>query len=407
MSVYGIANTSNGIVLNMDTKNPKSYRGMPGTNKANTINFIYGNTYGTNFRTWYGTENAYIPALNLTLPTSYCTIWNNDSGANCCPSPFYYSSGSFASLPASPSTLYTYSTILRSTTGYTNANYMYHYEYNGGTYVTEYGLYDTSKRIHLGDNWYHAWNTFTTNASTANMQLGLWHYEYSIFNKISVAAISLVAGNYNMPPEQMLGVGETRTNTNSLIDLTGNHTFDLTNAGYDGAGQLTFNGSSNYIIAPENSNLNTNTPSVEVWIKTNNTNQNGFFFEKGNVNTQYSLFQEGTSIVWRQSLSGGVTSLTATTATYISTSNWAHIVGTYTSGNRRLYINGALVASDATTGTVTTNSNGVSIGVYGGYNGGRGYYYNGQIGMVKVYNRAITHSEVISNYNSGKARYGL
>lgn len=408
MSVMGpIKSSTDNLVFHVDFKNTKSYRGKPDTNKANTISYVYGNSYATNFRTWYGTENAFIPSLNLTVPTTYCNIYNNDSGANCCPTLFLYSSGSWATLPASPSTLYTYSIILRSATGYTNGNYMYHYEYNGGTYVTEYGLYDTAKRTPLGDNWYHAWNTFTTNASTANMQLGLWHYEYGIFNKVSVAAVSLIPGNYVVPPEQMLGVGETRTNTNSLVDLAGTSTFDLSNLSYDGYGQPTYNGSNSYIISPENSALNTQTPSVEVWVKTNATNQYGFFFEKGQVNTQYSLFQEGTNIVWRQSLSGGLTSMTVTTANYISTSNWAHIVGTYTSGNRRLYINGVLVASDATTGTVNTNANGSSIGVYGGYNGSRGYYYNGSIGMVKVHNKALTPSEVLDSYNSSKTRYGL
>ena len=125
------------------------------------------------------------------------------------------------------------------------------------------------------------------------------------------------------------------------------------------------------------------------------------------MNTQYSLFQEGANITWRQSLSGGLTSLTAPAASYINTSNWAHIVGTYTSGDRRLYVNGVLVNSDATTGTINTNTNGSSIGVYGGYNGGRGYYYNGLVDIVKVYNRVLTAQEVLDNYNSTKSRYGL
>lgn len=407
MSIYSSNTSNSGLVLYVDFKNTKSYRGMPATNQANIINFIYGNVNNSNFKTQYGTETAFIPALNREFSTSYCTIWNGDSSANCCPSPFYYSSGSFATLPTLSSTLYAYSIIIRSTTGYTNGNYMYHYEYAPSSYVTEYGLYDTSKRTHLGDNWYHAWNTFTTNASTTRMQLGLWHYEYSIYNKISIAAVNLIVGNYIIPPDQMLGIGETRTNTNSLLDLAGSNTFDLSNLSYDGTGQPTYNGSNSYIISPENSALNTQTVTVEVWVKTNATTQNGFWFEKGNVNTQYSLFHEGANITWRQSLSGGLTSLTAPAASYMNTSNWAQVVGTYTSGQRRLYVNGALVASDATTGTINTNANGSSIGAYGGYNGGHGYYYNGLIDIVKVYNRVLSPDEVLQNYNANKARFGL
>ena len=197
----------------------------------------------------------------------------------------------------------------------------------------------------------------------------------------------------------------TRSNTQGLLDLVGTSTLELTNAGYNTSGSITFNGSSNYIIASENPAFNTQTPSVEVWIKTNNTNQNGFWFEKGNVNTQYSLFQEGTVIQWRQNI-GGVTNLSTTTATYISTANWAHVVGTYTSGARKLYIDGVLVNSDNQSGTINTNTNGISMGVYGGYNGARGYYYNGLIGMVRVYNRVLSADEVLRNYNISKARYG-
>jgi hypothetical protein len=172
-------------------------------------------------------------------------------------------------------------------------------------------------------------------------------------------------------------------------------------------GTLVFDGSDDMIIIPENSALNTQTPSVEVWVKTNATTQNGFWFEKGQVNSQYSLFQEGGDIQWRQNFSGSVTNLSTTTATYMNTSNWYQVVGTFTSGARRLYINGVLVNSDTQSGTITTNANGMSIGVYGGFNGSRGYYYNGNIASVKVYNRALTASEIQQNFNANRGRFGI
>jgi hypothetical protein len=49
----------------------------------------------------------------------------------------------------------------------------------------------------------------------------------------------------------------------------------------------------------------------------------------------------------------------------------------------------------------------MSIGVFGGFNGVRGYYYNGNIGTVKVYNRALSAAEVAQNYNAQKSRFGL
>lgn len=211
------------------------------------------------------------------------------------------------------------------------------------------------------------------------------------------------AGN----PKSYIGSGT------AWVDLSGNQSTCVSSGGpvfgTDGKGSFLFDAADDMFISPENSVFNTQTPSVEVWIKTNATTQNGFFFEKGNVNSQYSLFQEGGYIQWRQYFSSGqgLTNLSTVTSNYISTSNWAHVVGTFTSGTRRLYINGVLVNSDSQSGTINTNANGISIGVFGGYNGARGYYYNGRIGSVRVYNRVLTQEEVLQNYNVSKTRFGI
>ena len=162
-----------------------------------------------------------------------------------------------------------------------------------------------------------------------------------------------------------------------------------------------------YTRIPNNTTLDTQTPSVEVWIKTNTTNQNGFWFEKGTVNSQYSLFQSSVTLLWRQNIGGTLIDLNITTSNFINTSSWYQVVGTFTSGRRRLYINGNLVNSDTQTGTISTNSGGMSIGVYGGYSGARGYYYNGSLAVCRVYNKELTPAEVLQNYNATKGRFRL
>jgi hypothetical protein len=197
--------------------------------------------------------------------------------------------------------------------------------------------------------------------------------------------------------------------------------FTIYNVGYKikaipnpvAGGQLraVFDGSTSYGTYPEDTAMNSQSITVEAWIQPSFVSQNGFIFEKGNVNTQYSLFLEGANIVWRQNFgttvgdSSTYTSLTAPSATYLDMYNWHHIVGTYSSGVRKLYVNGMLAAQDAQTGTINTNSHGASIGVYGGVDGGRGYWYNGQITELRVYNRQLSDSEVISNYKNTRKRY--
>lgn len=173
---------------------------------------------------------------------------------------------------------------------------------------------------------------------------------------------------------------------------------------------FSFDGANNAILIPNSTALDTQTPSVEVWIKTNARNQYGFWFEKGAVNTQYSLFQEGATVQWRQILSpGGLSNLTTgiDSSGIDSIDNWYHVVATFTSGSRKLYTNGVLKNSDSQTGTIDTNNGGMSIGAYGGYGNGAGYTYNGNIGMVKVYNKVLTGDEVLTNFLATKGRFGL
>jgi len=173
---------------------------------------------------------------------------------------------------------------------------------------------------------------------------------------------------------------------------------------------FSFNGTTNtrLIRATNSTLLDTQTPSVEVWIKTNSTAQSGFWFEKGVVNSQYSLFLEGGNIQWRMVLNGSMNTFSTNAVNAgLDTSSWFQIVGTYVSGTRMLYINGILKNSDSQTGTIATNNGGISIGVYGGYNGSRGYYYNGDIAIVKVYNKALSGTEILINYNALKGRFGL
>lgn len=191
-----------------------------------------------------------------------------------------------------------------------------------------------------------------------------------------------------------------RSGNGNIGELVNSPTYSSSNVGH-------FQFATNqYAKIPNNTDLDTQTPSVEVWVKTNATTQHGFWFEKGTVNTQYSLFQEGANIRWRQNMAG-IRQLSVTTANFMNTTDWHQVVGTYTSGSRIIYINGVQVNSDSFVGTINTNSGGMSVGVYGGYTGGRGYYYNGNLAISRVYNRVLTPDEILQNFNATKSRFGL
>jgi frataxin-like iron-binding protein CyaY len=160
------------------------------------------------------------------------------------------------------------------------------------------------------------------------------------------------------------------------------------------------------IIVPNSTILNTQTPSVEIWIKTNATSQSaGLFTKQG----QYTLFQSDTSLRWSiTTLVGAQFSASVDTATYINTSNWYQVVGTFTSGSMKLYINGILVTSSTPISTIRTLTQGVSIGCLGGYSSGsRFQFYNGSLSTCRVYNKVLTPEEIQQNFNATRGRYGI
>ena len=83
--------------------------------------------------------------------------------------------------------------------------------------------------------------------------------------------------------------------------------------------------------------------------------------------------------------------------------NWVQIIATYNGTILSLYRNGALVGSNTTNITLRSTSPGyyiahrwdMSDGVYGDYS------------IVNMYNRALSLSEITTNYNAVKTRFGL
>ncbi len=169
-------------------------------------------------------------------------------------------------------------------------------------------------------------------------------------------------------------------------------------------GAVQFTGSQGYTI-PYNNAFDCQEVTVLVWTKTNATTQNGFWFEKGVVNTQYSLFQEGPFIQWRTYWTGDGTYTTqsTTTASYVNTSNYFQVAGTYNGQQKITYINGVAVTTTNETKQLNYNNSGCTIGMY---NSGS-YLYNGNIAIVQVYNRALSATEILDNYNKYKSRFGL
>ena len=398
---YGKTVTS-GSVFAYDTGDTRnSYKGKPTTNLLTTISKA-GTVNDTYFKTNSGTEIKLVSNVGVRT-VHYVNIYNDYNGGsgNCCPAPMY-----FGDFTISPSTLYTYQIIYRTTTGYANTNYMYHYEYNGGSYVTEYGLWSDSRQEDLGDGWKHAWGTFTSNASANRFITYLFHYEYGVWNKIEVAGTMLTQGNNIIPPSQFIDVNTTRSSTQGLLPLVGSSTLDLTNVSFDSNAQMTFDGTDDYIDfnAP---NLGS-TATVEMVCKIGSGYSDKMFMGW----LLYDIYTAGGSIGYNTA-NGDIYGISSSTVTSLGiVNNWAHYIFEFRTDvsytNNKIYINGVSQALSQQYGSEYSFNRSFNSG------NGRiaswrtgGYHIPMSCAIFKVYNRALSAGEVQQNYRHYKTRFNL
>jgi hypothetical protein len=104
----------------------------------------------------------------------------------------------------------------------------------------------------------------------------------------------------------------------------------------------------------------------------------------------------------------GTTSIPSPSST-LSINTWYQVVGVWTnvaSNSIALYINGALIGSNSHAFTSIKNT--TSPLYLGSFNGGEfAQWFNGKMGIVRMYNRALSTGEVLQNYNVTKGIYGL
>ena len=395
--ISGPNNNTNGLVFEYDMANFKSYKGPTITNLIPSLNCL--NTSGTGYSFIKSVDNVNIPSLG-NMDVISCNIQNDypTTSSWCCPNVFQYSN-----VACNSSTLYTYAIVYKCDSGYTHPNYMYRYEYNGATYLGEAGVHDTSKRIYLGDGWWWAWNTFTTLSTTTSLSgLAAFYYRYSTsYDKLSIAKVLLVKGDYtNTHPKYWPALNSTRSNTQALLDLTGNSTLTASSLTYANDGTFSFNGGTDSIYVPSIPQGSGSNFTVIAWVNSsavsgaqNIVSMNGpYFMRITNSTVRFNvlaggswLFQQGTTI--------------------LKNNTWYQLsmVYNYDASLWIGYINGNQEFSVSKSG-VLANTNFYS---YIGYTPqvGEQAPFNGKIQLVQFYNRTLSASEIASNYNSQKEKF--
>ncbi len=198
----------------------------------------------------------------------------------------------------------------------------------------------------------------------------------------------------------------------SLIDLSGNGLNGaMSNLTHTGSSFI-YNGTSSQVSIPDNALLEPGTGSwtIEVWFK--NVGSLGTVIGKYNsggasANISYALRIAGTNQI-RADFSNGTTSQSTDNYTF-NANNWVQMVYVWDKTNNTIntYSNGVLKQTKAISisGGILNATTNLFLGSYNG--GEYPQFFNGQIGIVRLYKKAINASEVLNNFNSNRATYGL
>jgi len=81
---------------------------------------------------------------------------------------------------------------------------------------------------------------------------------------------------------------------------------------------------------------------------------------------------------------------------------YIHMTGVYNGTQVQLYINGGVVATESYSSGIPQATT-FRIG----NESGRSYYSNMELPLAKIYNRALTASEIQQNFNAVRGRYGI
>jgi len=168
---------------------------------------------------------------------------------------------------------------------------------------------------------------------------------------------------------------------------------------------LKFNGSSDYLAAPDSESLDINGDqlSIAAWINGEAWPAAEHIVRKIADTAQSPIYVfrvQPDSVRAILSTSEGNTTIQGTTV--LATNEWIHVALAYDGGEARIYVNGQLDASMSVSGELAESSNELRIG-----RGDPAGYFVGMIDDVRLYNHALTENELVSAMEGSGAEYPL
>lgn len=385
-----------GLVFYVDSNNiQKSFKGKPTTN-LQLPNII----------DWTGSAGVALQSEMSPIGTPVYTVTDDNSGS-------YLARGRSITVPNDSAT-YTYSIYVKKTYGATSAMLGFNYGITGGTAVTYNSRFNSdtgaggSGVVDLG-NWWRWWFQAVNN-STGNTTLYCDFYpatglhgggdNATATGVATVSSVMIEASTFMTP-----FVSSTRSNTQVLLDLTSNKTVTAGSLTYASNNTFSFNGSSDYYVF-DTPCVNGAPHTVIQWAKPSvalspvsgdSTNRKTTIVGPGPV------WNPG---IWVTSDKIRVHAQGEYRDTTISWSDTTYrMIGqVYDGVNCYIIYNGTIL-----TGTRTAYTPGIPTQLVVGSDaaGSSSFTWNGPIDITQIYNRALTATEIMQNFNATRGRFGL
>ena len=186
----------------------------------------------------------------------------------------------------------------------------------------------------------------------------------------------------------------------SWTDTVGGNTGTLTDGptySSDNGGSIVFDGSNDYIQLSTNSNLTlTGDFTYETWIQTDVQTGSKHLWKIGDQSLQFTNNVSPDQIIYYSSGTG------SQAYGVLGNSIWGHLVLTKSGNALSGYLNVSQSWTNTPDSSATHDFSGVRIG---SRHTESGYYWDGRMSVIRVYNRSFTASEVLQNYDALKGRY--
>ena len=204
------------------------------------------------------------------------------------------------------------------------------------------------------------------------------------------------------------GTGTTWTD----LSGNGNNGTLVNGVGYNSgnSGSLTFDGSNDYVGVGD---IGIDFGGIDVWVYLNNTITSSTSHMSLLGYGDYTQSQISFGAASGYATDETMTILQGTSGNYGRTyikdtinSGWNNIVIQWNGSNFDFYINGASKTTyNGTQGqAIQETMNDFRLG---DTSGAGGTTFNGKISITKIYNRALTDSEVLQNFNATRGRFGI